>query len=77
MIKKSDLSSAGVLKKESLFSMFMRMVRSFPKIGLLLLMKKAMDANKELADLFVEYPSSPVNFRRWETEIENIYNLFT
>ncbi len=77
VIKKSDLSSAGVLKKESLFSMFMRMVRSFPKIGLLLLMKKAMDANKELADLFVEYPSSPVNFRRWETEIENIYNLFT
>lgn len=73
VIKQEDLTSAGILKKRSIFSYLGIAVRCFPRYGLLLLMKKAIDVSKKTNILCKSYPNSPKNFPEWRDEMENLY----
>ena len=73
VIKQADLTSEGVLKKQSIFSYLDRAIRSFPRFGLLLLIKKAISASKKTAYLCDRYPEKPNDFRVWREEMDKVY----
>ena len=76
VIKQEDLTSAGVLKKQSIYSYLERAARSFPRFNLLILMKKAISASKKTAYLCERYPETPDDFEEWKAEIEKVYKGF-
>lgn len=73
VIKKSDLTSELVTRKESILSLLGRFFRSFPRLHLILIVKKAMSLSKKIDLLCVNYPDSPQAFPEWKKKIEKIY----
>ncbi|MFW9851596.1 MAG: geranylgeranyl reductase family protein [Candidatus Thorarchaeota archaeon] len=73
VIKKSDLTSELVTKKESFLSLLGRVTRCFPRLHLLLIVKKAMSLSKKIDELCRNYPNSPHTFVEWKKKIEKIY----
>jgi geranylgeranyl reductase family protein len=73
VIKQEDLTSAGILKKRTIFSYLGIALRCFPRYKLLLLMKKAIDVSKEADFLCKNYPKSTKDFLEWRDEMESIY----
>lgn len=73
VIKQADLTSEGILKKNSLFNLLNRAIRCLPKISLLLLIKRTIDVSKAVAKLCEEYPETPDKFGEWVVKIENLY----
>ncbi len=73
VIKQADLTSEGILKKNSLFNLLIRAIRCLPKIGLLVIIKRTIDVSKAVAELFDEYPETPDKFGEWVAKIENLY----
>ena len=73
VIKQSDLTSEGILMKRSILSYLAIVLRSLPKIHLLLLMKKAISISKAVAELCQNYPKSPEKFGEWVKKIEANY----
>ncbi|MCG3223334.1 MAG: hypothetical protein H7647_02625, partial [Candidatus Heimdallarchaeota archaeon] len=73
VIKQADLTSEGILKKNSLFNLLNRAIRCLPKISLLLLIKRTIDVSKAVAKLCDDYPETPNLFGEWVVKIENLY----
>ncbi len=73
VIKQADLTSEGILKKNSLFNLLNRAIRCLPKIGLLILIKRTIDVSKAVAKLCDEYPETPDKFGEWVAKIESLY----
>jgi geranylgeranyl reductase family protein len=73
VIKQEDLTTAGILKKRTIGSYLGIALRSFPRYGLLLLMRKAISTSKKINELCKNYPSTPDNFMVWKEEIEKLY----
>ncbi len=73
VIKQADLTSEGVLKKQTIYSYLDRAMRSIPRFGLLLLIKKAISASKKTASLCDRYPETPNDFVSWRQEMEKVY----
>lgn len=73
VIKQADLTSEGILKKSSVFSLLNRAIRCLPKIGLLVLIKRTINVSKAVAKLCDEYPETPDRFGEWVIKIENLY----
>ncbi len=73
VVKKSDLTSELVTGKESILSLLGRTIRCFPRLHLLLIVKKAMSLSKKIDELCRNYPNSPQTFMEWKKKIEKIY----
>ncbi len=73
VIKKSDLTSELVTRKESILSLLGRAIRCFPRLHLILIVKKAMSLSKKVDILCESYPESPHIFSEWKDKIEKIY----
>ena len=76
VIKQSDLSVQGLSKKESIFSLLARVIRCFPKFYLLILMKKALSATKQIKKLCSQFPETYKEYENWKRKIELIYKRF-
>jgi len=76
VIKESDLSVEGLSKKESIFSLLARVIRCFPKIYLLLLMKKALSATKQIKNICSQFPNDYREYENWKRKMELIYQRF-
>ncbi len=74
VVKQSDLTSKGIMKKRSIFNYLMLALRCFPKYSLLLLMKKAIDTSKSVAKHCLEYPNSPAEYRDWQIKMDLYYS---
>ena len=73
VIKKSDLTSELVTRKESVLSLLGRVIRCFPRLHLILIVKRVMSLSMKV-DIFCEnYPDSPHIFPEWKEKIEKIY----
>ncbi len=77
VIKQTDLTSEGILKKNSVFNLLNRAIRCLPKIGLLILIKRTIDVSKAVAKLCDEYPETPDKFGEWVAKIESLYEKLT
>ncbi|MHA1692812.1 MAG: NAD(P)/FAD-dependent oxidoreductase [Candidatus Heimdallarchaeaceae archaeon] len=73
VIKQTDLTSEGILKKNSLFSLLNRAIRCLPKVGLLVLIRRTINVSKAVAKLCSEYPETPDEYGEWVAKIENLY----
>jgi geranylgeranyl reductase family protein len=73
VVKKTDLTSELVTRKESLSSLLGRAIRCFPRFHLLVIVKKAMSLSKKIDELCRNYPNSPDTFVEWRKRIERIY----
>jgi geranylgeranyl reductase family protein len=73
VIKQADLTSEGILKKNSLFNLLNRAIRCLPKIGLLVIIKRTIEVSKAVAKLCNEYPKTPDKFGEWVEKIEKLY----
>ena len=74
VIKQSDLTSAGILKKNSIINLVNRAVRCIPRIHLLILIKRTIDISKSLAQLCNNYPDTPEQYVEWVEEVEKLYS---
>ncbi|MHA1829148.1 MAG: NAD(P)/FAD-dependent oxidoreductase [Candidatus Heimdallarchaeaceae archaeon] len=72
VIQQSDLTSEGVSKEESILSLTKRAIRCFPKLHLLLTLKKAIDASKTVTQLCKNFPKTPEFFETWKAEVEKV-----
>ncbi|MBY8999788.1 MAG: NAD(P)/FAD-dependent oxidoreductase [Candidatus Heimdallarchaeota archaeon] len=74
VIKQSDLTSEGILKKNSICSLINRAVRCMPRIHLLILIKRTIDISKNLAQLCGNYPETPDKYVEWVKSVEKLYS---
>ena len=74
VIKQSDLTSAGILKKRTFIDYLDRVIRCFPRYGLLLMMKRAISVSKAIANHCKNYPTSPEEYKVWESKILEFYS---
>jgi len=77
VIKQSDLTSAGIMKKKSFIDYLDRAVRCFPKYGLLLMMRKAINTSKAIAKHYETYPTTPESYEAWKSKILDLYSQVT
>ena len=77
VIKQSDLTSAGIMKKRSFMDYLGRVVGCFPKYGLLLMMRKAISTSKAIAKHCETYPTTPESYDAWKLKILNLYSQVT
>ena len=73
VVKQSDLTSAGILKKRTILSYLGITLRCFPRYGLLLLMRKAISISKKVNLLCENYPNTPEDFPEWKRKIKELY----
>ena len=77
VVKQSDLTSAGIMKKRSFMDYLGRVVRCFPKYGLLLTMRKAISTSKAIAKHCEIYPTKPESYEVWKSKILDLYSQVT
>lgn len=74
VVKQEDLTSAGILKKRSFIDYLDRVIKCFPKYGLLLIMKKAISTSKAVANHCKAYPTSPDDYETWNSKVLELYS---
>ena len=74
VVKQSDLTSKGIMKKRSFFNYLALIFRCFPKYNLLYVMKNAIDISKVIAKHCCEFPDNPFEYEEWLRKIEKLYS---
>lgn len=76
VITQRDLTSDGQTNPLSHLELVKRLLRCFPKLSLLLQLKKGLDAHKKMNQLCQEYPSVPSDLVIWQDKITKLYSSF-
>ena len=74
VVKQGDLTTKGIMKKRSFWNYASLALRCFPRYGLLLLMKNAINTSKKIAKHCQAFPNSPKGYLEWKKEIEKLYS---
>jgi digeranylgeranylglycerophospholipid reductase len=76
VIKRKDLTSEGILKKQTISMLIERFIRILPRFDLLITIMKSIKANKKIEELCNNYPEEITDFLEWKEEIEKVYAKF-
>lgn len=74
VVKQSDLTTKGIMKKRTIWNYFELLVRSFPRLPLILLMRKAISTSKKIAKHCLDFPKSPNGYQDWFKRMNQLYS---
>ena len=75
LLKRKILSPDDLAGEMSLIASLMKVVRIFPRFGLLRKLLKLKGEIKKIRDHYDKYPSNPEDVEDWHTEMLKILNM--
>ena len=77
VVRQSDLTTKGIMKKRTIWNYLELLLRSFPRLPLILLMRKAISTSKKINKHCLDFPQIPEEFQSWSKTMKHLYSCIS